>query len=69
MSRGPLAFKQSDIVRAVKAARAVGMDVERVEIAPDGRIVVVQRGSIPTAATSPLEAWKAKRDARASQGA
>ena len=39
--RRPATFRQSDLVRALKAARAAGVEVDRVEIGPDGRMVVV----------------------------
>ena len=62
----PLAFKQSDVVRAVKGARVAGLEVARIEVGQDGRIVIftpqgAPLGSEPDAA---LAAWKAKRDAR-----
>jgi len=38
MSRGPAHFRQSDLSRAIRAARAAG--AERVEVDPSGRIVV-----------------------------
>jgi hypothetical protein len=38
MSRGPAHFRQADLSRAIKAARAAG--AERVEVDPSGRIVV-----------------------------
>jgi hypothetical protein len=41
MSRTPATFKQADMVRAVKAARAAGLDVARTEIAPDGTIRLI----------------------------
>ena len=41
MRRAVATFKHADIVRAVRAARAAGLDVTRTEIAPDGRIVLV----------------------------
>lgn len=39
--RGPLAFKQSDLTRAIKAAQAAGIEVSRIEIDREGKIVVV----------------------------
>jgi hypothetical protein len=34
-------FKQIDVTRALKGAKAAGMDVAKVEIDKDGRIVVI----------------------------
>jgi hypothetical protein len=41
MGRGPCIFKQRDITKAVRAVAAAGIGVARVEIARDGRIIVV----------------------------
>jgi hypothetical protein len=41
VSRGRCKFKQSDVVRAIKAVAAAGAKVSRVEIDPEGKIVVV----------------------------
>lgn len=41
MSRGPQTFKQRDVAAAIRAAKAAGCTVERVEITKDGRIIVV----------------------------
>jgi hypothetical protein len=41
MSRGPATFKQTDLTRALKAARAAGVQVSRFEIDASGKIVVV----------------------------
>jgi len=41
MPRAPLTFKQSDLTRALRAARAAGERVSRAEIDRDGKIVVV----------------------------
>lgn len=41
MPRGRSAFRKDDIVRAVVAVRAAGVEVARVEIEPDGKISIV----------------------------
>jgi hypothetical protein len=52
MSRRPSTFKQQDVTRALRAAVAAGIEVQRVEIAKDGRIVIV---ASPGAAASSLD--------------
>ena len=56
-----VAFRQADLTRALKAATLAGLKVQRFEVAPDGRIVVVTGLPEPTTPPSLLEAWKAKR--------
>jgi hypothetical protein len=41
MARGPSTFKQRDVTAAVKAVVAAGVEVARVEVGNDGRIIVV----------------------------
>jgi hypothetical protein len=42
MGRGPSTFKKEDVTRAVRAAIAAGIQVQRVEIDPaTGKIVIV----------------------------
>ena len=41
MGRGPLAFKQSDVTRALKGTVKAGMEASRLEIDKDGKIVVI----------------------------
>jgi hypothetical protein len=41
MSRRPCAFCETDVKRAVRAVRAAGVEIARVEIGKDGLIVVV----------------------------
>jgi hypothetical protein len=54
VARGPLTFRQNDLVRALKGARAAGLDVARVEIDKAGKIVIVtEQGS--TSLTEPSE--------------
>jgi hypothetical protein len=54
-------FRQADYVRAVKAARAAGLAVERTEIALDGRIVLIHKGDSGGKGEplGPYDAWKA----------
>jgi hypothetical protein len=41
MSHGPQRFWKRDVVRAIKAARAAGVPIARVEVDKDGKIIVV----------------------------
>jgi hypothetical protein len=41
MARGPCTFKQQDVTRALRAIAAAGVDVQRVEIDRNGKIIVV----------------------------
>ena len=45
MARAPSTFRQSDITKAIRAARKAGVENVRVEIAKDGRIVIVTGGA------------------------
>lgn len=40
MARGTATFTQSDVTRAVKGAKAAGVDVARIKIAKDGTIEI-----------------------------
>lgn len=64
MARTPAAFRQADVVRAVKAVRAAQIAVSGVEIAPDGTIRVLT-STAPEAPSSPFDDWKQKRHANA----
>ena len=54
MANRRAAFSQSDLRRAVKGVKDAGLPLQRVEISPDGRIVIItadnehkERGSEP----------------------
>jgi hypothetical protein len=56
MARAPSAFRQRDVTRALRAVSAAGGAVQRIEIVPDGRIVVVVA---ETSATGGVNPWLA----------
>jgi hypothetical protein len=64
MARTHPIFRQTDVARAVKGARAGGLDIGRVEIDSAGKIVLIPK-SEAREANSPLEQWK-REHARAS---
>lgn len=62
MARGPSTFKQRDLTRAIKAAVAAGLEVERAWIEVDGRIMLGFRGAVSncpefTATTPEVDTW------------
>lgn len=46
MGNSPAPFKQVDVTRAVKGAKAAGISVGRIEIDRNGKIVVVAESAI-----------------------
>jgi hypothetical protein len=55
--RGPRAFRQCDVERAIKAARAAGLEVARVEIHKDGKIVVIAGRPTDALERNDLDKW------------
>lgn len=64
MARTPATFRQADVVRAIKAARAADQPVSGFEITPDGTIRVLTSAAAQMQ-PSPFDAWKEKRHASA----
>jgi hypothetical protein len=62
-TRGACKFKQCDVVRAVKAVAKAGVVVSRVEIAPDGKIVIAA-GTGATEQSDDLDRELAEFEAR-----
>jgi hypothetical protein len=66
MGRRAASFTASDVTRAVKATVAAGLDVDRVEVQPDGTIAVITKGQEAggNSGLSPLDQWRARKNAR-----
>ena len=66
MARGKLRFRQTDVTRAIKAAVAAGIDVARVEIDKEGKIVIVaaepDSEGVEVGLDRELREWEARRD-------
>lgn len=60
MSRGRCTFRQSDATKLVKAVVAAGIEVARVEVDKEGKIVVFVGKSGETSEATDLDAWIAK---------
>jgi hypothetical protein len=56
MSRRPCAFRQRDIVRAVRGAEAAGVKIARVDIEPNTGTISIVPASISTN-DSELDRW------------
>lgn len=66
MPKGKIAFKQADVLRAVKGARAAGLTVSRVEIDQAGKITIIpERVDASDGEIDHLAVWMAEQDARA----
>jgi hypothetical protein len=70
--RRPCAFKQSDVTRALKAAKSAGYQSVRLEMDADGRIAAIVAGdgvgkSNEVASENPFDQWVQKH-ARETQG-
>jgi hypothetical protein len=46
VGRAPAIFRKTDLRKAVEAVAAAGQTVARVEIDPDGKIVIVTAGEL-----------------------
>jgi hypothetical protein len=63
VTRRAALFRQTDLARAIRTAKAEGMPLAGVRISPEGEIFVAFVNAEPKPATS-FDEWKASRDAR-----
>jgi hypothetical protein len=68
MSRGPCAFKQSDVARALRGFAKAGIEVGHVEIAKDGRIIIVPRSALQEVPQDDLDRELLEFEARHGEG-
>jgi hypothetical protein len=57
MSKGPLTFKQTDLLRAVKAFQKLGLPIAGAEIHRDGKIVVMTGKPVNEDAMTNANPW------------
>lgn len=63
MPRRPATFQQHDVVRALRAARAAGLEVAGYEIEPlTGKIVVKTNGEPKPTPESAFDRWLVNRE-------
>jgi predicted ribonuclease toxin of YeeF-YezG toxin-antitoxin module len=60
MTRGQPAFKQIDISRALRAAKAAGVEVTRIELDAVSGKIVITTGAAAKEAVSDLDKWLAQ---------
>jgi hypothetical protein len=61
VARSPSPFRESDVTRAIRAAKKAGVEIARVEIEP-GKITVIVGKPEPEQATD-LDKWLGKHNA------
>ena len=64
MPRGPQTFRQGDMTRALRAAKAAGLEVAKVEVDPiSGKIVIMTIAGGTNEPTTDLDKWLARHGA------
>jgi hypothetical protein len=48
-------FKQADLTRALRAVASAGVRVGRIEIEPNGKIVILSESAAPSAKANPCD--------------
>jgi hypothetical protein len=59
--RAPLKFKQTDVSRAIRAAKAAGLEIASVRVASDGEIIIVP-GAPTIKIVGEVNEWDAPND-------
>jgi hypothetical protein len=54
---GPCRFREADVRRAIRAARAAGIEIGRIETDNDGRVSIIPKTTEPPAVNEPANPW------------
>ena len=57
MKRVRFSFRKADVVRALTAAQESGLDIAKLEIKPDGTLILSSGSDSDSTAPSPLDDW------------
>jgi hypothetical protein len=57
LGRGSCIFKQRDLTKAVKAVAAAGLEIARVEVDREGKIIIVAGKPAPERGASDKNEW------------
>jgi hypothetical protein len=60
MPRSPCSFRETDVRRAIKAARSSGLDIARLEIEPVTGKISIMTSSSSGAEKADLDGWMAE---------
>jgi hypothetical protein len=60
MTERPLRFRQQDLTRALRAARAAGLEVSGYEIDPVSGKITISTGTAAVAQEDAFEKWKVR---------
>lgn len=64
MANRPATFRQGDLTKVLKAARAAGETFSRIEIDPATGQIIMSKADAPLTSDNLFDAWKAGRNAR-----
>ena len=67
MTRAQSLFRLQDVTKAIKGAVKAGVNIARIEIAKDGRIVIISAGAEPSVQGDDLDRELAAFEARHGQ--
>ena len=57
MSKSPWGWRPTVVRRLINVVQAAGLQVERIEMAPDGRLIVVPSTTIDAQPTDKTDEW------------